>query len=116
MDLHDKQAFIHRIAAQNRADPAGNSILWSHHGSTELANEGWHRLVVEDALQGCEVIEDYLTAHRPLPDCLVQGWLTSGQPFHAVVALDEARGRLFVVTVYRPAPEEWENDWRTRKQ
>jgi hypothetical protein len=79
-------------------------------------NEGWSREVVEEGLQDCEVIEDYLPAHRLLPDCLVLGWLTSGEPFHAVIAIDEVNDRLFVVTVYKPNAEEWENDWQCRKR
>lgn len=34
---------------------------------------------------------------------------------HAVVACDERLDRIFVVTVYRPSEERWEDDWRTRK-
>ena len=48
--------------------------------------------------------------------CLVLGWLATGEPFHAVIAVDEVNDRLFVVTVYKPSPEEWEDDWQTRKK
>jgi len=61
-------------------------------------------------------VGDYLTAHRLLPDCLVLGWLATDEPLHAAIAIDEVTGRLFVVTVYEPSPEEWEDDWRTRKR
>jgi hypothetical protein len=71
---------------------------------------------VEEALQDSEVIEDYPIAHRPLPDCLVLSWLAAGEPLHAAVAVDEVNDCLFVVTVYRPSKEDWENDWRTRKK
>ena len=57
-----------------------------------------------------------VTLHRPLPDCLVLGWLTSAEPLHAVVAIVLERDRIFMVTVYRPSEEEWEDDWRTRKK
>jgi len=46
-------------------------------------------------------------------------WLTSFSPdviMHAVVAIDEERDRILMVTVYLPTEEEWENDWRTRKR
>ena len=116
MNTEDKQNFIHWKARQNQSDPEGAKILWSRHGITELVNEGWSRALVEEALQDSGVIEDYPTAHRPLPDCLVLGWLATGEPLHAVIAIDEANDRLFVVTVYKPSPEEWEDDWRTRKE
>ncbi len=53
--------------------------------------------------------------HRPLPDCLVLGALPNHEPLHAVIAIGAAANKLFVVTVYRPSDEEWENDWQTRK-
>jgi hypothetical protein len=53
--------------------------------------------------------------HRRLPDCLVLGYLETGDPVHAVIALDEMKERMLIVTVYRPDLERWENDWRTRK-
>ena len=61
------------------------------------------------------MIEDYPAQHRPLPDCLVLGYLATSEPMHAVIALDEANDRLFIVTVYKPSHEEWQDDWRTRK-
>ena len=70
---------------------------------------------MEKALENGEVIEDYPTEHRPLPDCLVLSRLLNGEPLHAVIAVDEPNDRLFVVTVYKPDLEEWENGWRTRK-
>ena len=116
MNSEDKQDFIRQQASRNRLDPEGNRILWGRHGITELVNEGWHRNLVEEALEDSEVIEDYPTLHRPLPDCLVLGWLTTGEPFHAVIGIDELNDRLFVVTVYKPTLEEWKDDWRTRKK
>jgi hypothetical protein len=116
MDAEAKQDFIRCKAHQNRVDPEGAKILWSRHGIAELVREGWNRALVEEGLPGSKVIEDYPTLHRQLPDCLVLGWLATGEPFHAVIAIDEVEDRLFVVTVYKPSPEEWEDDWRTRKK
>ncbi len=111
----NKQDFIHEKARQNADDPEGARILWSRHAIVELANEHWAREAVEKSLVEAELIEDYPTQHRPLPDCLVLSQLSSDEPLHAVVAVDEANDRLFIVTVYKPNLEEWENDWRTRK-
>jgi hypothetical protein len=111
-----KQAFIRRKARENQNNTEGEEILWSRHGIAELVNESWSRTAVEEGLQDCEVIEDYPTTRRLLPDCLVLGWLASGEPFHAVIAIDETRDRLLIVTTYRPTREEWEDDWRTRRK
>lgn len=116
MDARRKQEFIRLKARQNQTDPAGEKIRWSRHGIIELINEGWSRVSVEIALRSGEVIEDYPSLTRPLPDCLVLSRLPSGKPCHAVIALDEENDRLFVVTVYQPTDKEWENDWRTRKK
>jgi hypothetical protein len=116
MTPEEKQSFICEIARQNRLDPEKSRILWSRHGIEELIHEDWARIEVEEALQDCIVIEDYPTLHRLLPDCLVLGRLTSGEPLHVVVAVDANNNRLFIVTIYEPSNEEWEDDWKTRKK
>jgi hypothetical protein len=116
VDAITKQAHIRRLARENQVDPDGARILWSRHAITELFNEGWQRVDVELGLQRCDLIEDYPHLHRRLPDCLVLGWRDNGEPFHAVVAIDAAKDRLLIVTVYKPSDEEWDNDWRKRKQ
>jgi len=116
MDVEAKQAFTQLKALENQADPKGNKILWSRHAIAELVSEELGRIQVEEALKASDVIEDYPPLHRPLPDCLVLGWLPNGEPVHAVIALDEAKDRLFIITVYKPSLEEWEDDWRTRKK
>jgi len=111
----DKQNFIRSKAIENKNDPEGQKILWSRHAITELLNDELTRSEVETAFVTCEVIEDYPAQHRPLPDCLVLGMLGHSDPLHVVVAIDEVNDRIFIVTVYRPLKERWENDWRTRK-
>jgi Domain of unknown function (DUF4258) len=115
MELLDKQTFIRRKARENRESADGTQVYWSRHAITELVQDQLTRSEVETALQDGEVIEDYPATHRPLPDCLVLGYLPSTHPIHAVVAIDQAQDRIFVVTVYRPSAERWADDWRTRK-
>jgi hypothetical protein len=116
MDAELKQSFIREKARQNEQDPGGTQILWSRHGVTELVADGLTRRQIELALKDCALIEDYASLHRPLPDCLVLGWLESGEPIHAVVAVDVQRDRILLITVYRPSEEAWEDDWQTRKR
>jgi hypothetical protein len=115
MELLEKQTFIRRKARENAEISEGTRVYWSRHAIAEMIQDSLTRLEIEKALEYCEVIEDYLPKHRPLPDCLVLGQLQSTQPIHAVIAIDADRDRIFVVTVYRPSPERWEDDWRTRK-
>jgi hypothetical protein len=115
MELLDKQTFIRRKAKENIESVDGTQVYWSRHAITELVQDQLTRAEVETALQNCEVIEDYPATHRPLPDCLVLGHLPSTHPIHVVIAIDQARDRIFVVTMYRPLAERWVDDWRTRK-
>ncbi|WP_343412426.1 DUF4258 domain-containing protein, partial [Candidatus Amarolinea dominans] len=115
MDPVEKQRMIQRIAYENQYDVLGERVLWSRHATAKLVDYSLRRADVETALARCLLIEDYLPLHRPLPDCLVLGTLPSGSPFHAVIAIDEANRRIFVVTIYLPARERWQDDWQTRK-
>lgn len=73
------------------------------------------RSEIEQALLQGEIIEDYPGGHRLLPDCLVLAFLPDERPLHAVIAIDEAKDRIFIVTVYLPSLERWQDDWQTRK-
>ncbi|MBS1253679.1 MAG: hypothetical protein MAG451_02732 [Anaerolineales bacterium] len=115
MDTYAKQSFIRRIAEENRSDPEGTRVVWSAHAVIELVAEELTRQEIEEALEACDVIEDYPTLHRPLPDCLVLGYLDDDHPVHVVVAIDTDQDRILIVTVYQPSEQEWEDDWRTRK-
>ena len=115
MDLIEKQRFIRQKAAENRSDPKDAKVYWSRHAIAELINDNLTRTEVERELERSEIIEDYPIGHRPLPDCLVLAKLSQTQPIHAVIAVDKARDRIFVITIYVPSAERWHNDWRTRK-
>lgn len=108
MDPAAKQSFIRDRATVR-------SIKWSSHALGELTPEGLFVPDVEAALQRAELIEDYVNVHRFLPDCLVLAFIHSGEPIHAVIALDQPQGYILIVTVYRPMAEEWHDGWRTRK-
>lgn len=115
MELLAKQTFIRRKARENVENPDRTQVYWSRHAITEMVQDQLTRSEVETALQDGEVIEDYPATHRPVLDCLVLGYLQGMHPIHAVIAIDQVRDRIFVVTVYRPSAERWSDDWRTRK-
>jgi hypothetical protein len=112
---NSKRDFVRQIAVENRDSEWGARILWSRHATARLIDYGLSRVDIEEALTQCVVVEDYPSVHRALPDCLVLGYLPSGEPLHAVVALDVANNRVFVITVYIPSAERWQNEWQTRK-
>lgn len=115
MNQLEKQVFVQQKARENRDDPEGARVLWSRHAIVEMIHDNLTRTEVERALEQGRIIEDYPVEHRPLPDCLVLASLAKEQPLHVVVAVDEDRDRIFIVTVYLPSKEQWQDDWQTRK-
>jgi hypothetical protein len=115
MQTIEKQAFIRMKARENLHIYEARKILWSRHAVAALIDDGLSRIDIEAVLPQAEIIEDYPPTHRPLPDCLVLAMLSSNRPIHAVIAIDESNGRIFIVTVYLPTSDRWQDDWRTRK-
>ena len=67
---------------------------------------------IEQAVKSGNIIEDYSNDPRG-PSCLLLGRV-GNRNLHILFARLEAE-ELLVVTAYEPDPEEWENDWQTRK-
>ena len=70
---------------------------------------------VREALLGGEIIEEY-RKDKPLPSYLVLGYTTRQRPLHIVVAVDPEEPTVWVVTVYEPKLEEWEEGFKKRRQ
>jgi hypothetical protein len=95
MRAEDKIGFI-REKATEHAPEGHEKILWSSHAVKKL-------------------VEDYAMERRPLPGCLVLGFV--GEiPLHCVIAIDRDFDRMVIVTAYRPAKEKWDDDWQKRKK
>ncbi len=65
------------------------------------------------AIQQGEIIEDYPEDVRG-HSCLMLGRGEDGRPVHVVCAPQE--GYLAVITAYLPSLDEWEADFKTRRQ
>lgn len=109
----EKENFI-RETAKEHIPETNEKISWSLHAVKKLRVEGLKKRGVEDSLKECIIVEDYTMEGRPLPGCLVLGFIGS-VPVHSAIAIDRDFDRIFVITVYRPSLERWENDWKTRK-
>jgi hypothetical protein len=59
-----------------------------------------------------ETIEDY-PEDTPFPSRLTLGWIGQ-RPVHMVWATANT-GRIVIITVYEPNPEEWDNTFRRRR-
>jgi hypothetical protein len=87
--------------------------IFSRHALQRMFEGGIAVTEVEDTLANGTVIEDY-SDDQPYPSRLLLGG-SDNLPVHAVVAWDESDGTCIVVTVYRPSPEHWQSDYKTRK-
>ena len=94
---------------------AGGRVHVSEHAYDEAVEEDVSVVAVIDATSGGEVIEDYPEDPRG-PSCLVLLAVGGGPPVHAVWAFDDGAERAILVTVYRPDPARWSDDFRQRRQ
>ncbi len=60
-----------------------------------------------------ETIAEY-PDDNPYPSLLLFGFINE-RPVHIVVAVDQATGTCYVVTSYIPVPEQWADDYKTRR-
>lgn len=110
----EKEDFTRKKAKEHKPG-SDEKILWSLHAVAKLRTEGLRKKDIEDSLKECIIIEDYAMEGRPLPGCLVLGF-TGSLPVHSVIAIDMDFDRIFVITVYKPSTERWDNDWKRRKK
>lgn len=69
---------------------------------------------IKEALLTCKLIEDY-PSDRPLPSGLLLGFTGNGKAIHAVVAIDEDEPMLWLITVYEPTLDDWEEGFERRR-
>ncbi len=68
---------------------------------------------VRRALEAGDIIEDY-SAEMPEPSRLIMG-AQGRRLFHVVTSENPVDNEITVITVYRPEPDKWRNDLRSRK-
>lgn len=88
-------------------------FIVTRHGLKRMRERNICLQDVISAIGNGEIIEEY-PEDFPFPSCLILGKSVSGNPLHTVVSLD-ARN-VYLITAYFPAPDEWESDWKTRKE
>ena len=90
-------------------------IAFKKHTLLRMYQRGIAADDVKAALLACDLIEDYPDAY-PLPSGLVLGSVPDNRPIHAVVAVDTEAEMLWLITVYEPTIERWEEDFRARRK
>ena len=98
---------IHRLAGRDRIAFKRHTVFRMHQRKI-FADE------VKAMLLKCELIEDYPDDY-PLPSGLVFGYTKQNRPIHAVAALGEDAEMIWLITVYEPTLEEWENGFKKRR-
>lgn len=68
---------------------------------------------VRKALELGEMIEDY-SLEMGMPGRLIWG-LQGKRPFHAVISENQERNEITVITVYKPNPDRWSKDFKSRR-
>ena len=68
---------------------------------------------IEEAVKTGNIIEEYPDDPRGY-SCLILG-LVDERPLHVLCGRLDAE-EVLIITAYEPDPQEWENNWRTRKK
>jgi hypothetical protein len=78
-----------------------------------LEQRGFLREILLKSIDSLEIIESYPN-DKYLPSFLVRGEF-DGRAFHAHIATDVEARNVRVVTIYAPAPEDWDSEFSTRR-
>ncbi|MCK4581156.1 MAG: DUF4258 domain-containing protein [Dehalococcoidia bacterium] len=87
---------------------------WRKHALVRLAERN---ICQSDALRVItegEVIEEY-AGDKPFPSCLMFK-VVAGCPLHVVVSFAASSQKAYIITVYEPCTDEFESDFRTRRE
>ncbi|MBN1509513.1 MAG: DUF4258 domain-containing protein [Sedimentisphaerales bacterium] len=89
-------------------------IRWTYHINMRLQGRFISREVILGSTHSYEIIEEY-PDDKYLPSYLVYAE-HAGEVFHIHIATDVAGNGVVIVTAYRPSPDRWEADLRTRRR
>jgi hypothetical protein len=87
-------------------------IKWSLHALKRIRERKISSESVLNTILSGKIIKQYRD-DRPLPSCLVFNF-DSNTPLHTVVSTDNES--IYVITAYNPTLDQWENDFKTRKE
>ncbi len=89
-------------------------IRFKKHAITRMIERKVKIHELEEALLNCKIIETYLD-DKPYESYLVIGYTSENKPLHAVVAIDNDNKILWVITVYEPDRDKWNEALTKRK-
>jgi hypothetical protein len=89
-------------------------IFWTYHVNMRMEGRFIPRQIILDSVVHYEIIKEYPT-DKYLPSYLVFSRYKD-RVFHALFAVDIERDNVRVVTAYYPSLDEWEADFKTRRE
>lgn len=89
-------------------------IIFKKHALTRMLERGISSDDIKVILENFVIVAEYYD-DKPFPSYLVLGF-KKNQPLHAVVSYDSGFDVLFIITVYEPSNELWENDFKIRRK
>jgi len=104
--LGDPAAFVRACVRERR-------ILWTYHVNMRLKGRFVARQAILDSVDSYELVESY-PRDKYLPSYLFLA-RPLGDAIHVLFAADVEGDNVRVVTAYRPSPDEWMDDLKTRR-
>ncbi len=89
------------------------NLVFSRHAIQQMFLRRISKADVQTVVAYGEVLEENLY-DKPFPSYLLLDFV-EGQPIHVVFSYDESMDTGYVVTAYRPDPNLWTNNFRTRR-
>jgi hypothetical protein len=102
----DPLEFIRKCVKQGK-------IFWTYHVNMRLRGRFLNRQAILQSNERYEIIEEY-PKDKYLPSYLVSSEY-QGDIIHILFAVDLAGENVRIVTAYRPNPEEWDEEFKTRR-
>jgi len=87
---------------------SNDAIFLTDHLLTRMRQRHIRFEDIKYAIAKGEIIEQYPTDY-PFPSCLIHA-----ENIHIVCSID--KGRLYIITAYRPSQEQWEDGGKKRKE
>lgn len=88
-------------------------VFSTQHAAERFRQRGIRAADVRLAVGNGEIIEQY-PGDFPFPSCLILGADHNKMPLHVCMSDEGSAGR--IITAYRPDPNKWSQDLRTRKE
>ncbi|MBI4824582.1 MAG: DUF4258 domain-containing protein [Nitrospirae bacterium] len=90
-------------------------IRITDHADEEAQADNLSFKEILSSVQIGEIIEQY-PKDKPYPSCLILGRNLRNEPIHSVWAYNSETEASVLITVYRPDPLRWMEDFKTRRK